>query len=377
MERVNPSISDLTSQIDFKTSPTSLGLQSNYTDERIRQATDKIAAQSAAFAEYINADQYPLDEKGNRIVNYDENKQWFFNNINFVFGIGRRFVEEDEKNLDNVLRCFNARPGMSYLGNTHYVLTYKYESIKGLENWKRTIQDGYYHIILGIINSASEEDIPKAPVATMRKGGVLSVLTTWDEISNYMAWAVSTFGFITDQTVETKAVNYDKMQHLPRENMYNTGEFNSVMSMRMEDFPKNEEYFKFQTNKKLRNSNSFVTTNRGPDHDTVDLRFRNKNDLYSRIRNTKNDVEPRTRIKGVISKSELYTIPKDKQTAETAIYGMQYYDVENGVNLYETTDPMAKALPPTFSSTQPVAKGKDATGKASRTTKAPISVFPK
>ena len=377
MERTNPSISDLTSQIQWQSSTTSLGYQTDATKQHLQQQINKITADATSLASYVKDEQYPMDEKGNRIVNYDINKQWFFNNITFVFGIGRIFDEADDKNLDGILHCFNAKPGMSYLANAHYVLAYTDQSIQGLEAWKRTIRDGYYHIILGVVNSASEVDIEKAPVATMRKSGVLTVLTTWDEIETYMAWAVSTFGFITDDVVATKKIDYDKLQHQPRENMFKSSDFNSVMNMRIDDFPKKEEYYKFETNKKLRSGNSFATTNRAPDHNTVDLRFRNKNDLYSRIRNTHNEVGPRTRIKGVISKSELYTIPKDKQTAETVIYGMPYYDVDNGVNLYATTDPMQKALPPTFSPSTASSNGKDATGKVSRTTDRGIVVFPK
>lgn len=372
MQGTNLPISQLQQDLQFQQPKTTLGYETENTKKQLEEKLNTIVNETKQLSSYVTQDKYTLDEKGNRIVNLDVNKQWFFNNINFVFGIGRRFDEDDESNLTQIMKCFDPKPGLTYIANTHFVLSYEDVSVKGLEQWKRTIKDGYYHIILGIINSASEEDLENAPVSTMRKSGVLSVLTSWAEINNYMRWVVSTFGFITDQQVGS-----DRKKRLPRENMYNINDFTSLMDAKVEDLPKHEEYFEFKTNKKLRMGNSLVTSHRAPDHETVDLRFKKGNDLYSRIRNDKLQTAPPTRIKGVVTKDELYHLPEDNQTPETVIYGMQYYDIPNGVNLYAEVDPMDKATMPIFSQRSQITAGKDAKGNQTRKIVSGANMFPK
>jgi len=140
--------------------------------------------------------EYYDKETGDKIVNIDENKRWFSNNIMLVFATGRIFDKNDKELLDEIMTYFDNN-NSQYLSCYFVNYSYTTEMIKKLESLQ-SVANGNYHIILFIINYSNEKERNQYPEIMFAKYGICECLTEISEIRDEMIRLLTTYGYVKE-----------------------------------------------------------------------------------------------------------------------------------------------------------------------------------
>lgn len=355
----------------------SFGLELPKTSEQIIESANKITEKSTSIVNYLNKDQNPIDGNGNSLINYNSDKDWFFNNIHFVFSVGKIFDEEDNKKMDSVLNSFVSKPNNAYLLNNYQQLNFDHTLIKKIEE-RYGISNGNYHILLGLICSASEEELINSPLEEFDHKGIITCVTTWKGVFDIMKKYIILFGFIAEykDNFEPKIGSSKNI----RSNMYNVN--GSVINMNMpiekfinkndnpDDLVKQKKY-KYNEKENMRNGQIINETQRVYKNDKLRPRHEQGMSLYDRIA-TDNivDTVPSKQVGGMLKMNEYYQ-PVDKKESEFILFNdISAYDKETGTNIVEMVGPVTRGEMPNFSYKNNNAKNKTYIPSF-------ISVFPK
>lgn len=319
------------------------------------QKINKIISTSTAISNYLQDSIEPVDDNGNKIINYSEDKKWFFDHITFIFSTGLLFDEVDQKNMDYVLQSFENSPNKSYFLNNYYVLSYDNSLIQSIENYSR-ISSGNYHILMSLINSANDEELLDSPSEMFNKRGIVYVATGWDNLNRTISNLISNYGFIAEY-FDKLNINFDNANRLTRKNCFDTqpaespmGILNSTIVEKFEDNP--EKRFQFEESQIKRSSQSLAGSQRGINYDSCyDKRIAKNSSLYNRIYNSPKKDLPSEAYGGMLRQSEMY-LPEDEQEPEFIMYNdLNTYDKSSGKNIYPLVNPEKMSEIPNFSAT--------------------------
>lgn len=331
------------------------GLRTENTKNDLNQKINKIISNSAIINNYLQESQEPVDDYGNKIINYSNDKKWFFDHISFIFSTGILFDSDDQKYMDQILKCFENSPNKSYFLNNYYVLNFENKLINSIEKLSR-ISSGNYHILMCLINSANDEELKDSPDEIFNKRGVVYVGTGWDEINNKISNLIFNYGFIAEY-FDKLNITFENSNRLTRKNYFDTqpsespmGILNSTIVEKFENNP--EKKFNFENEQLKRSGYSITETQRGKSYETCyDKRFAKNSSLYSRIYNTPLKDRPSEAYGGMLRQSEMY-LPEEAQEPEFIMYDdLNTYDKSSGKNIYALVNPEKMRFIPNFSST--------------------------
>lgn len=350
---LNTSINTLTSEMGKPhQSSLSFGLTSKRVQEEERKRREAIESLARTVNSFMNDEELPVDEHGRRLINFDSNKEWFFNNITFIFVEGMVFDEEDTERMNGVLSCFQDLPNKAYLNNRYLLLNYDDEVAMAIEN-KIGIENGNYHIMMGVINQAGAEQIKTAPMVCFRQSGLLYCETKWETIETRMSGFVSNFGLIYEDKGKGDIHGIKNQQRITRENYFDLDPAVSameIMNTKVEDFPRGQEkeYYEYNRRENMRVGRAFTQNQRGSRVGDEEFRMKSGRDLYSRIENDRLTSIP-AREKGGVMKMDLYYLPRESQQAEYILYkDDEGYNVTEGNNVVSAINPTAKTNMPQF-----------------------------
>ena len=251
-----------------------------------------------------------IDYNGNDIINYSNEKEWFYKNIVFVFSIGKIFDEEDDKLTNEILACFSTKPNAAYLINNYYVKNFDDELVKAIEE-KYNVGNGNYHLMLSVVCVASDDDIKNAPMNELKHRGIINCLTSFNTINSAMKKYISLFGFVAEYVEQ---FHDGRVRH----NMYNVDKGSTF------DITKPIDKITVLSDaERLKKIHIFKNL-----------------PLYAEIHD-----------KDVILKSTEKYIPVDNRKAEFILFdGKDTYDKENGINVLENVNPASRGnIPNVFS----------------------------
>lgn len=379
---MNSTISELTSEMrDEHRDSMSFGLFSRHTEEDFRRRTKQITDLAKEVSSYLCTDSQPIDEHGRRLINYDINRKWFFENVTFIFVQGLVFDEDDTKHMNAVLECFRDIPNKAYLNNVYYLLNFSDEIAQALEAKRPETKGGNYHIMMGVINAAKGDELKQAPAVDFRYEGVVYCDTDWDTVEKRIAFFVENFGLIFEQSKEQN-VQIKNQQRITRSNYFDLDpsvDATAIMNTRIEEFPRGEaeKYFEYNKRENMRVGRAFGQHRRGERNDEYesdglggDFRMKAGNDLYSRINNASKQALP-ARQKGAVLKMDEYYLPRVSQQAEFVLYDDPgAYNTNEGNNIVAMTNPDMKVSMPQFGNT-------NYSGQRSRRVASSQPIFPK
>lgn len=326
------------------------GMRSPLTDAYIKEQGEDIVQMAQTVNSYLTTPQ-PVDEYGRRIINYDAERKWFFQNIAFVFSTGVVFDEDDQRKLDAVLRCFKDVPNVAYLNNVYFMLDYTDNVSKALSERIPGTNGGNYHILMGIISAAEDSDLNDAPT-DMKTKGLVSVHVSWNEIESKVSNYVSRFGLIYEED-EHPVVNIKNQQRINRTSFRDLNPNvspTSILQMHLDDFPRDGPVETFERKRQVRVARPLVNDQRGRRLDTdEDFRLEASKPLYDRIREDSLEALPSS-IKGGEMKMDMYYLDESEQEPDFIMFpGTDTYNVPNGTNLFPNVDPMMRADMPVIS----------------------------
>lgn len=141
------------------------------------------------------------DDMGRRIVNINEERNWFKDYVALIFSIGCIFNESDREKLDVLMRAFDNDEEVGFLMNYKKVLSYDDKLVKAIEE-RMEIGNGNYHVCLITIVTTNEPSIlSKAPEKQYSVGGIINKYCEWNEIYKYMEKIIAKYGLATEQKI--------------------------------------------------------------------------------------------------------------------------------------------------------------------------------
>ena len=366
------------------------GLKSKLRDEYMSKKMDSIVNTSRTVADYLYSEAVPVDEDGNKLINFSEEKSWFFDNVSFVFSTGMIFDEEDTSRLDNILKCFRNMPNKAYLKNRYFLLDYTNPLVQKIEQ-KQSISNGNYRIMCAVLVSADEESLKSAPSHELSNRGIARVAVSWPELNDMFATYVSVFGFIAEY-FDKQDVHYGNSQRMDRKNAFNNQMSLSpvdLLNTPIEHFPSGGKKKDFDEKdfQHLRTAKSFAEDQRGKNLEVSgDFRKKQGSSLYDRIANSELQDLP-TNKQGILYRMDDFFESDDNIDPEYIIYNdLHTYDKTLGKNIYMDMNPDLKKVIPNFSTNKAtidkIMNGakttKTSTGSKTRTPVAnSVLIFPK
>lgn len=338
----------------------SFGLEKQKSESELKEYAHEFNKTNREIISYLNKNQNPIDGDGKSLINYDNQKHWFYDNINFVFSTGCIFDENDNNEMDSVLNSFISRPNYAYLLNSYNVLTYENELVKAIEK-KFSIYNGNYHILFAVICSASDEDILNAPLDEFKHRGVITCATTWKSVYDIMKRYITLFGFIAEYNddFDPKQIGSSR---IVRSNMYNVNEGVINLNMPIEKFIDKNEHpehlekehqYKYNKYENMRNGQTVNEDQRVHKNDKLNPRHKQGFSLYDRIENDDiTNTVPSTEVGGMLKMNEYYQ-PLEAKKAEFILFDIDKgtYDVPTGSNVVENMNPSLRGIIPNFSQT--------------------------
>lgn len=314
----------------------SFGLQSSGNEKK--DLTNLISV-AQTTSQYLNSDKNPIDGDGRSLINFDESKEWFFNNIHFVFALGAIVDDDDRLKMKSVLGSFASKPNQAYLLNNYQQLSSEHPLVRKIEE-KYHIGHNNYHILLSVICSASDDDLKLAPIDELGHRGLITCATTWKSVFDIMTKYISLFGFIADYQEEVRTN--------VRDNMYNVSS-GGVFDMKTK-VESQKEKFEYNEKENMRNGQVINQNQRIAQNDILRPRDRQGFSLYDRIATDNvQETMPAKQVGGELKMNELYQ-PIEAKEAEFILYNdINAYDKTTGTNFVEMVSPEVRAEMPNFS----------------------------
>lgn len=185
--------------------------ESEIANERINAYHAEIQQQMAKLKDYMSIEHKTAD--GIDIVNMDDTRLWFRDNVAFIFVIGSIFNTEDQRCMRDVLSTFVNNRSSAFLMNHYRILLYTDELAKSAEH-ELCIGAGNYHILLTTL-VYRDADITNAPTPDLSRVGFVEKYTSWDSIYKLLTHYINIYGLVTTPLVEEKQVKYkyDTLTH--------------------------------------------------------------------------------------------------------------------------------------------------------------------
>lgn len=383
-------INEMKTEMKPPTGKRVFGINSPMERAMMTEKLNNIVQTSKVVGDYLQTEAAPIDEDGNKVINFSDEKGWFFDNVSFVFSTGAIFDEEDTSRLDGILKCFRNMPNKSYLKNRYFLLDYTNPLVQKIET-KYSLINGNYRIMCAVLVSADDEGLKMAPSHELSNRGIAKVAVSWPEINEMFAKYLSVFGFIAEYFAK-QDITYKNSQRMDRKNAFNAQIAASPMDLLntpIEHFPSggkkndyNEHEFKY-----IRTARPFGENQRGKDLEVNgDFRKKQGASLYDRIANTELQALPTDKQGGIYRMDDHY-MPEDQIEPEYMLYNdITTYDKTIGKNITMNMDPDLKREIPNFSTNKATIdkimsgtrSSKTSTGKTSRQVIGQaVLVFPK
>jgi hypothetical protein len=273
-----------------------------------------------------------FDDFGVRVLNMNQQREWFMKHVFFVFSIGMIYDNDDIELMRDIMELFdNKHDRTAFLMNHFKVFIYNDPFIQQLEK-ELIIANGNYHILLVPIVNASDSEIALAPDKMFTANGPISKFISWNEIINFMTSMVSRYGVICEIVSN---------QHEEQKNRYNRPKSNyrdnangvrpSDMSITLEMKLDPEVYRKIDTEQEFLETrdNNFkrrLHVDKVMKDRTVDRsRSKGKNSLLTRIAQNK-PIETshpnKNAKKGIVAKIQMAKIQPDNKEHEYQKYAV-------------------------------------------------------
>ena len=140
--------------------------------------------------------------KTSEYLNENQNKLWFWENIAFLFSVGKIFRDEDRLMFNEIVGYFD-KDQNSFLPNIYKVYDWNDELIKKIEIING-IGNGNYHLMLIPFNMISDKKIlDKAPEPAYKYFGPVNVFVDYDKMVEYMCEVMYKYGAIKTMLTDT------------------------------------------------------------------------------------------------------------------------------------------------------------------------------
>ena len=347
------SITALKEAQPMKQSKRVFGMDSPMQKELMSKKLAAINQNVTLVNDYLHSERVPIDEDGNKLINYSVERGWFFDNVSFIFSTGVIFDEEDTSKLDSVLRCFQNQPNRGYIKNRYFVLNYENALVQKIESMFR-IENGNYRILCAVVVSATDEQLKNAPEYQFSQKGVNHVYTEWSDIDSLFANYLSCYGFIAEY-FDKQDITFKNSQRMDRKNMYNAQMSVSPVDLlqtpieKFESGGKKNEYDEREF-RQFRTSKAFAEDQRGKQLEhRGDYRRKQGASLYDRMNDEPLQTVPSKFVGATYRMDDAY-LSNDETPAEFIIYNnLDTYDKSIGKNIFMNQNPTDKQLMPNFS----------------------------
>lgn len=154
--------------------------------------------------------------KTSEYLNENQKRLWFWENVSFIFSIGRIFRDEDREIFDALMNYFN-KTNQTFLPNVYKVYDFNDDLIKEFEKI-HYIGNGNYHILLiPFVHTKDEKILFNAPESAYKRFGVVEALVNIEDIVNFMCDVMYKYGAIKHLLTDTVSniLNIESVQRVP------------------------------------------------------------------------------------------------------------------------------------------------------------------
>ncbi len=359
-QRIQPNENKLLTSIDAikeaepkRTPKRVFGMESTLQKAYIADKLKSMVKNTEIVNDYLQSEKVPIDEDGNKLINYSEERGWFFDNVSFIFSTGFIFDEDDTNKLDMILRCFQNSPNKAYLKNRYFILDYNNPVVQKIETLFH-VSNGNYRILAAVVVSAEDSNLINAPSYELSHKGVNRVETSWNAITDLFTKYLSSYGFIAEY-FDKQDIRFKNEQRLDRKNYYNAQMNQSPVDLlnspieKFEAGGKKSDYNEREF-RQYRTAKTFAEDQRGKNLDVRgDFRKKQGESLYDRINNEPIQAIPSKYVGAHLRMDDAY-LPNDEVPPEYIIYNdLDTYDKSSGKNFFMNMNPDMKREIPNFS----------------------------
>lgn len=135
-------------------------------------------------------------------LNENKDRLWFWNNVGFVFAIGKVLEDEDKIVLDEILKSFD-KTESTFLPNVYKIYMYNDPIIKRLEQMYNIDNGNYHFMLIPFVSTDDPNILIDGPESAYQKHGAVDVFVEPQKVVSYMCEVNYKYGAIRSLLTDT------------------------------------------------------------------------------------------------------------------------------------------------------------------------------